>query len=280
MSPFPSGARPDLIGVLGAGRVGSALAGWLAEGGLPVHMADPAPCRRARALATRGVPLHVGALPPWLSDAPLLVLALPDQALQEAAGALGMAGLRPGVIVLHCAGALPADHLRATLPKSARLGAWHPVHPFSEAPPGSPRGVPVALDGDAAALAAGRALCDALHMRPFTVAPEGRVLYHAALALASNGAVGLAASALALLRVAGLPHDEARRLVARLLRRTAANLARRPPHRALTGPVQRGDDDTLARHRAAVAARAPAELPLVEAVVARLKRLMAQEGST
>ena len=87
-------------------------------------------------------------------------------------------------------------------------------------------------------------------MRPFEVPEESRAAYHAAAAIASNLLVALEESAAELLARLGV--EDARELLAPLVLRTAANWAERGPD-ALTGPIARGDEATVERHRAALA---------------------------
>jgi predicted short-subunit dehydrogenase-like oxidoreductase (DUF2520 family) len=103
-------------------------------------------------------------------------------------------------------------------------------------------------------------------MRPFEVPEEQRAAYHAAASIASNFPVALEESAAELLERAGVA--DARELLAPLVLRTAANWAERGPE-ALTGPVARGDRETIERHRAALAELAPELLPMYEALAER-----------
>jgi predicted short-subunit dehydrogenase-like oxidoreductase (DUF2520 family) len=109
-------------------------------------------------------------------------------------------------------------------------------------------------------------------MRPFEVPEEHRAAYHAAASIASNLLVALEESAAALLEKAGV--DDARELLAPLVLRTAANWAERGPE-ALTGPIARGDRETVERHRAALAELAPELLPMYEALATRAERVPA-----
>ena len=85
------------------------------------------------------------------------------------------------------------------------------------------------------------------------IADEDRAAYHAAASIASNFLITLEAAAERLLATAGADRD----LLVPLVRATVENWARLGPERALTGPVARGDEATVARQRAAVAERTP-----------------------
>jgi predicted short-subunit dehydrogenase-like oxidoreductase (DUF2520 family) len=112
-----------------------------------------------------------------------------------------------------------------------------------------------------------------LGMRPFAVSEEARIAYHAAASIASNLLVALEESAADLLAKAGV--EDGRELLAPLVLRSAANWAERGPD-ALTGPIARGDVETVERHRAALRRLAPELEPLYEALAERARALAAR----
>ncbi len=116
-------------------------------------------------------------------------------------------------------------------------------------------------------------LAERLGMRPFEVTEESRAAYHAAASIASNFLVALESSAVELLEAAGVADlDEARELLAPLVLRSAANWAERGPA-ALTGPIARGDEETVERHLAAIDGVAPELLSLYHALAERTRAI-------
>ena len=111
-------------------------------------------------------------------------------------------------------------------------------------------------------------------MRPFEVAEEDRAAYHAAASIASNFLVALQESAAELLGAAGAA--DARELLSPLVLRTAANWSERGAD-ALTGPIARGDEATVERHREALRERAPELLALYEALAERTRTIAARQ---
>jgi predicted short-subunit dehydrogenase-like oxidoreductase (DUF2520 family) len=99
-------------------------------------------------------------------------------------------------------------------------------------------------------------------MVPTQVADADRAAYHAAASIASNFLVTLEGAAE---RLAGTAHVD-RALLVPLVRAAVENWAARGAADALTGPIARGDEATVARQRAAVAERAPDLLPLFDAL--------------
>lgn len=241
---------PRTVGVVGAGRLGRALATALAETGLEVD--GPA----GRGETPRGE---------------ALLLCVPDAEIAAAAAAAaGRAGL-----VGHTSGATPLAALEAARRAGAAVFGMHPLQTFT----GDERlagfaGVGCAVAGSTpSALAAARAIAERLGMRPFELADEHRAAYHAAASIASNFLVTLEAAAEEVAAGAGLARGGARALLAPLVRSTVENWAARGPERALTGPVARGDDATVERQREAVAEAAPELLALFDELIERTRAL-------
>jgi predicted short-subunit dehydrogenase-like oxidoreductase (DUF2520 family) len=138
------------------------------------------------------------------------------------------------------------------------------------------RGAGAAVDGTTSrALATATALAEAAGMRPARVAPEDRAAYHAAASIASNFVVTLEWMAERVASAAGIEPEDARRMLSPLVRQTVDNWAALGPADALTGPVARGDELTVARQRNAVAAAAPDLLPAFNALVAATRAVAA-----
>jgi predicted short-subunit dehydrogenase-like oxidoreductase (DUF2520 family) len=215
--------------VIGAGRVGSAMAGRLRERGLDLS-----------------------------SDGPQLVLlCVPDRAIAEVATAL-----EPGPWVSHVSGATP---LAALDPHERRFGL-HPLQTFTRG-----RGAEQ-LDGAFAAVTAETAearevglwLARTLGLEPFLLADEKRAAYHAGAAIASNYLVTLRRAAGSLLEAAGAPPEA----LDPLMRRTIENGFE------LTGPISRGDWETVDAHLAAIRTERPELEPMYLALAETTKALL------
>jgi predicted short-subunit dehydrogenase-like oxidoreductase (DUF2520 family) len=244
---------PNLIAVVGAGRVGAPLAAALREAGLTVE----GPLGRGEA--------------PGPSDA--VVLCVPDAEIPAAAEKV--AGTAP--LVGHTSGATP---LAALLPAGAEMFGLHPLQTFTPGSgPDSFRGAGAAVAGSTPrALDFAGSLARRLGMTPFEIDDDGRAAYHAAASLASNFLVTLQAAAESIAAGAGLEPSEARALLVPLLRRTVENLAELGPERALTGPIARGDHATVAAQRAAVEEVAPHLLDLFDELVRHTHSLAGQSA--
>ena len=222
------------VAIIGNGRLGRALAAALGKAGMKVEG-----------------PMGRGADG---GNAPIVLLCVPDAAIADAARAVSA---RDGRLVGHCSGA-------STLAPLAPHEAFS-MHPLMTVSDEGAR-----FDGAGCAVAGSTprareiasALARRLGMRPFAIADSDRELYHAAASMASNYLVTLEDAAERLGALVGLPREH----LAPLARAALENWARLGARQALTGPIARGDDTTVARQRAAVAARAAGVLPLWDAM--------------
>jgi predicted short-subunit dehydrogenase-like oxidoreductase (DUF2520 family) len=255
---------PITVGVVGAGRVGTAI---------------------GAALTAAGHRVSIGSVPDRTTD--LLLLTVPDDALAAVVADLATAAspglprpgpprpgpprpevLRPGVVVAHTSGTYGLAVLDPATARGARPLALHPAMTFTGAAgdlerlPGISYGVTAPDD-----------------LRPFAtrlvadlggtvewIAEADRPLYHAALAHGANHLVTLVNDAADLLRAAGVRRPE--RLLAPLLRAALENTLRLGDA-ALTGPVARGDTGTLTRHLAVLGRTAPDSVAAYRALARR-----------
>ncbi len=236
---------PRRVAVVGAGRMGGALATALAAAGFDV--AGP---------LGRGEPVS--------PDTDAVLLAVPDGQIATAAAALP--DDRPGLL---------AGHLSAATTLAPLAGheafSLHPLMTVTGRDT-SFAGATAAVAGSTPrALAAATALARALGMRPVGVADEDRPAYHAAASIASNFLVTIEGFAERLARSAGIDREP---LVA-LVRASVENWAAGGAEHALTGPIARGDEDTVATQRGAVAERSPHDLALFDALADATRRLAA-----
>lgn len=182
-------------------------------------------------------------------EADLVVLAVSDGSIAEVARAFDP-HVATHVPFVHCAGALGPDAFGAL---SRPRGVMHPLVSFARVDhPPSLEDTVFVIDGDAAACELAERFTRECGARPLRHALHGGA-YHAAAALVANGAAGLATVGVTLLVRLGLTPDEAARALGALLRTVADNVVHVGVPDALTGPIRRGDADTVARHRAALA---------------------------
>jgi predicted short-subunit dehydrogenase-like oxidoreductase (DUF2520 family) len=249
------------VGVVGAGRVGTALAVALGRAGHEVVAASAVSDASVRRV-TRNLPGATIMQPPEVvAAADLVLLAVPDDALPGLVAGLAATGATfEGRLVAHVSG----RHGLAVLEPAVRAGALplalHPVMTFTGRPDDIDKlaGISFGVTAPDALRPVAEALVLEMGGEPVFIADERRDLYHAALASAANHLVTLVVEAMDLLRDAGVAQPA--RMLGPLLGAALDN-SLRLGDAALTGPVARGDADTVASHIAALRADAPEALP-------------------
>jgi len=178
-------------------------------------------------------------------------LSIPDLDLHEVSTALAAQGQAPaGCVAFHLSGALGTDPLSPLHAQGYGVGTLHPLQSLADPVMGARqlRGIHFAISGDPAALAAARRIVHYLGGSSVMVPLSRRPMYHAAAVFASNYLAGLIAAAGRLMAQAGVPEEEAIRAILPLARGSLENLERMGPVEALTGPISRGDLETIRLH--------------------------------
>ncbi|MBY8888731.1 DUF2520 domain-containing protein [Streptomyces sp. PTM05] len=245
------------VGVVGAGRVGPALAAALRLAGhRPVAVSGVSDASRRRAAALLpDVPLVEPAQ--VLARADLVLLTVPDDALSALVTGLAETGaVRPGQLLAHTSGRYGAAVLDPARRAGALPLALHPAMTFTGTTVDVQRleGCSFGVTAPEELRLAAEALVVEMGGEPEWIAEENRPLYHAALAIGSNHLVTLVAQARELLQAAGVAHPG--RMLGPLLGAALDN-ALRSGDQALTGPVARGDAGTVAAHLDQLRAHSP-----------------------
>ncbi len=240
------------VGIVGPGRAGVGLGFAFSRAGHRVFV-------HGRRSSNLPVPLELswGGNPPWLGVVEVVLLAVPDDALNEVAVMLGRTGkVEERHTVLHVSGVLDHHVLEPLGPTGAALGSLHPFQSLSNplAAPERLKGAVAAVEGAERAVQVASTLARSIGLHPLRVEGANKTLYHAAAVFASNYIVVVGSVAESLLLEAGLTPDEAREALAPLVAGTVANMRHFGPRQALTGPVVRGDSETIRRHLESVPA--------------------------
>ncbi len=250
------------VAVIGAGRVGTALAVRLLDAGhriVAISGRAGTADRAARYLP--GVPIRPGAIAARRAE--VVIIGTPDDMIEPTATSLADEGaLAEGQTALHLSGATSLGALAAPRAAGAEVLSLHPLQTFPDVDaalariPGS--GIAVtALSEPGYVL--GERLARDVGGRSFRLVDEAKPIYHAAAVFASNYLVAITALADELFRDAGMP--EPAELFLPLQRATLDNVAAMGPAAALTGPAVRGDAGTVAANIEALAKHAPEAVP-------------------
>jgi predicted short-subunit dehydrogenase-like oxidoreductase (DUF2520 family) len=261
----PDGVDAATVAVIGPGRIGTTLG-----------MALTAAGHRVVAVAGRGagnVERFVAAVPTAepgsavaaARAAELILLTVNDDELVGVARGLAAAdAVAERTRWIHTSGRYGAAALRPIALAGGRVAACHPAQTVpTAAHPGALAGCAWAVTADRANLAWARRFVRRLDGDPVDVAEEARIRYHAALAVGSNGTAAVVSLARDLLLAAGVRTPE--RFLTELVTRSAGNAAREGAG-ALTGPVRRGDAETVAAHVADLRVSLPEAVPSYRAL--------------
>jgi len=269
-----------LIGIVGAGAVGTALGVALARAGWPIAaVASRDAGRRERfvALVGRGTRAFAEATA-LLDETELVILSVPDDAIATVVGGLH---LYSGQALVHTSGLLGAEVLAPAMAAGTQIGSFHPLVAFAdtERAVAALVGATIAVEGDEQLVALLAEMAEAIGGVPVRLAPGAKAAYHAAAVLAAGGFVALLDAIAELGRVAGLDEGGALAIYAPLITQTLDNARAIGIRSALTGPLTRGDVGTLRAHLAELRAHAPDVLPLYVAAAEREVTLAEERGT-
>jgi len=244
-------ATPKSITLIGAGNLAQALGPALKAAGYRIEVVAgrnrAESQRRARLLARR-----LGAK--WCSveqvkpTSDVLWLLHTDDALATTAQTLARAGDWRGKVALHSSGALSSDVLQPLKKAGAHTASLHPMMTFVAGTSLEMSKVPFAVEGDREAIAAAKQIVRRLHAEIFPIRKSAKVLYHALGSFSSPMIVATLVTAERVGRAAGLSLPQTRKVMAAILQQTLKNYMERGPAAAFSGPIKRGDLETVRRH--------------------------------
>ena len=270
------------IYIVGAGRVGTALGLLAQRAGLDLTGLWTRGRESARRVSqTVGRECSWGPLPDAIGRARIVIVSVSDPEVQAVAGALLDGGLLRGCeVLLHCGGARAAREALENVQSAVPVGTLHPLVAVAS-PEQAARTMPgayFAIEGDRPARELARELAQGLGVGWFELEADQMALYHAAAVMASNHAVALWHAASLLLTEAGLDSARGQEVLLPLLRSTLENVETLGVRGALTGPVRRGDPDTVEGHLRSIERRAPELAPLYCAGTAQAVALARETG--
>jgi predicted short-subunit dehydrogenase-like oxidoreductase (DUF2520 family) len=203
--------------------------------------------KNARSLAAE-VGAHAFSAIPRTLAAELIWFCVPDAQIARAARTLVEAIDWKGRVALHSSGALTGNELGVLRSRGATVASVHPLMTFVRGSRPVLAGVSFAVEGDAAALRAARRIIKDLGGSMHAIRKEDKAAYHAWGTFASPLFTALLATTEQVAAAAGVSHKEARRRMMPILRQTLENYAAFGAPHGFSGPIMRGDADTVRRH--------------------------------
>ena len=248
---LPAMTEKVRIAIVGAGNLGTALAVSLRGAGYVIESVIPG---RTRSSLQRGKALarEVGArLRTDLqgSSAAVVWFCVPDSKIMNAAAAYARhLPIREGLVALHSSGALTSDELESFRHKGAAVASAHPLMTFVRDSWPSLAGVPFAVEGDAPAIRLVRRIVTDLGGAYYPIRKKDKAAYHAWGAFASPLLTSLLVTSERVAELAGVDRKSARRRMIPILLQTLANYASLGAAGAFSGPIVRGDVETVRKH--------------------------------
>jgi predicted short-subunit dehydrogenase-like oxidoreductase (DUF2520 family) len=248
-----SKTRRLTITLIGAGSLARALGPALHAAGYRIEAVafrETAESRkRAAALATR-LKAKAVLLEQALPATDIIWLCHTDDALQETASRLATKPGWRGKTVFHSSGALTSEVLAPLRRAGAHVASLHPMMTFVPGTTPRMQAVPFAVEGERQAVAVARQIVKDLGAELFEIRKKAKVLYHALGSFSSPLVVATLVTAERVGRAAGLTLSQARKIMGPILQQTLRNYLERSAAEAFSGPIKRGDLETVRRHLA------------------------------
>jgi predicted short-subunit dehydrogenase-like oxidoreductase (DUF2520 family) len=256
--------------IVGSGKVGTSLGWFLSRRGYPL-VGIAGRNRETAEAAARLVGTDVFTDRAWeiTPRAEVVFITTPDGAISGTCEELlKNDGFKENAVVLHCSGSLPSTILSFGEKGRYHTGSLHPLQSFAAFKTDwNPfRGIIAAVEGDAEAIAVAREMANDLGATPLEIRTEAKSLYHAAAVVASNYLVSLMDLSLRLMADAGISGKNAIDVLYPLVRGTLSNIEEVGIPEALTGPIARGDVETVTDHLTKMATATPDLIPIYKSL--------------
>ena len=278
----------ETVAIIGAGRVGSSVGYLLTRAGYTVT----AVAARSAASAEKAA-AFIGAGEPTTdviqaaSQAGIIFITTPDRVIREVCGTIaGSGALKSGALVIHMSGAHSLDLLSASRTAGAKRAVLHPLQSLASREQGIKTlpGSYFRVEADPEAAATARAIVTALGgielaMPKWSPDKSSTALYHAGAVAVSNYFVALVDYGLKFYQALGAEKQEALKAVLPLIKGTLHNIETLGIPDALTGPIMRGDAQTVRDHLEAMQKRTPELMALYKDLARQTIAVAREKGS-
>jgi len=249
------------VAIVGCGKVGTSLGIWIAKTGYVIAgVASKSLSSAKKAAELIQTNSFSQTAEEITGDADIIFLTTPDGVISHVCENISKNnGFKKNALVLHCSGAHPSTILRSAKSCGAAIGSMHPlqsiasiktdINPF--------KGIIVSLEGEDDAIIAARQIASDLGATCYTIKTDAKTLYHASAVVASNYLVTLLGLAFKLIGVAGIADADAYKVLKPLINGTLTNIEKVGIPNALTGPISRGDVETIEQHIDAIGSKTP-----------------------
>ncbi len=240
------------ISIIGAGRLGTSLGAALSKKGYRIKSLS---CKTARSAEESRTIIGQGKASAdniqTAKSGDILFLCLPDEEILKVGKELNNANINwSGRFIFHCSGLLSSEVLEPFSAKGASTASIHPIQSIDhqKSPPEQFENIYFGLEGEIEALKMSQEIIQRLGGRSLIIKAKDKAVYHAACSIASNFLVVLLDMASSLLTRIDLPEDQAFQVLCPLVKGTLHNVKKFNIRSSLTGPVIRGDRESVEKH--------------------------------
>jgi predicted short-subunit dehydrogenase-like oxidoreductase (DUF2520 family) len=258
---LPGMQSKPVIAIVGAGNLANALAVPLRRAGYRIESvvgrSKPASRTKARTLA-REVAARASTELPKDSRATVVWFCVPDGGIRKASQSVRDQIDWRGRIALHSSGVMTSDELDALRRRGAFVASAHPLMTFVRRSRPTLAGVPFAIEGDSPAVRIARRVVKDLGGRGYSIQKKEKAAYHAWGTFVSPLLTALMATAEQVAHASGISEKQSRERMIPILRQTLENYATLGASAGFSGPIVRGDIETVKRHWRALRGVPPA----------------------
>ena len=264
------------IGIIGAGKVGFTLALALTKAGYTVNAVSSRSISSAYKLADKLPSAVVFENPQGLANASdFIFIATPDSAIGDVSASITTL---PGQMISHIAASVPIEVLDPLRKQGALTGVFHPLQAIGSTNATFLPGVTFAIEAEEPLFKILREMAVRLGGRTVELKGKDRVLYHASAIMASNYLVTLISLAADLWRGFGTREQAVRALIP-LIMGTLDNIEQIGIPECLTGPISRGDIQTIEKHISVLRESAPPTFEVYRLLGQKTIPMAAAKGS-
>lgn len=238
------------VTIIGAGAVGRSIALALFHSGVKITGIYSRNGKSAVAVGNKIRARNIGMLKDLQFSSDVLFIAVPDDTIRSVAEEISSAaGSLKGKTVFHTSGALTSDELLTLKRKGVSTGSFHPLQTFSESKRRtSLNNIWCAVEGDTKAVKVAQAIAKKMKSNIFHISKKEKTLYHVSAVFASNYLVTLLSVVEKIAETIHIPKKVIWKIYSPLVHQTVLNVLNSSPKTALTGPIARGDIQTVTQH--------------------------------
>ncbi|PID77908.1 MAG: hypothetical protein CSB21_02955 [Deltaproteobacteria bacterium] len=247
-------------GIIGTGKLGINILHHLKKNGIKISGIFNKDIFKSETTAKKAGVIFFKDKNILVHESDIIFITTPDDIIHKVANEIASNNNELGnKIFFHCSGSLPSTILENLEKKNALTASMHPLQSFAglleEKNPF--KNIIMGIEGNKQAVETAEIISKKLGAIPYFLKTEGKILYHTAAVTASNYLVTLTEKALELLETAGIEKEKGLNIITPLMKGTIENIISKGTKKALTGPVSRGDYETVKSHMEQISKKAP-----------------------